>query len=122
MDFLDDGREAQTHAVVPRTVMSIVILVWEIQCHFNFEQLLLFRWLVPEGLLIKGEANDHSLDGSALLVQLLIFLKLFWCFSLQLYVSEQSIFRNYHVEIVLLHAQHFHLHYHVPFQGFRVLP
>jgi hypothetical protein len=77
--------------------MSVIVLVWEIEGHFYFKQFLLLRWLVPEGLLVEGEANDDSLDSRALLVQFLVFLQLFWRLSLQFDVPEQAVLRNYHV-------------------------
>lgn len=36
MDFPDNGREAETHTVVPGSIVPIVIFMWEIKSHFNF--------------------------------------------------------------------------------------
>jgi hypothetical protein len=113
MYFLDDGGEAEIHAVVSGSIMAIVVLMREIQCHFYFEELLLFRGLVPEGLLVEGEADDDCLDGRPLLIHFLVFLELFGGLALQLDIAEQSVLGDDDVQVVFLHAQYLHLHDHV---------
>lgn len=38
---------------------------------------------------------------------------------MQLDVSEETVFRNDHIQVIFLHAQHLHLHYHVALQSLR---
>lgn len=85
----------------------------EIEGHFYLEQFLLFWRLISEGLFVEGEANDDCLDGRSFLVHLFVFLELFRGLSLQFDVAEESILRNDDIQVILLHAEHFHLHDHV---------
>lgn len=108
MDGLDYRGEASAHAIVDHFLVSVrAVFVGEIQSHLNFQQLLLFGGLIlSEVFLIKGEANNNSLDVGPFLVDSLILLN---CFvGLQPDVAKEPVLWNNDIEVILLDAEDLH--------------